>query len=115
MMEVFVIGHFAGSPNQLWGLINVASDVLFEAFGSEEKFSRVFPSPEIVYGHYRDAGQYQVSLPTSSNACLANLLRHTFVQKAAAALALWVMRKRPTIYGNYHCKQLADAILPAGA
>ena len=42
---------------------------------------------------------------------MAELLADESVSKAAAMLALRVMRKRATIYAKFHCTQLADLAL----
>ena len=113
VMEVFVLGYLRDLPRQsldMWGFVNVASDCLFAHFSDQEAFLAAFPEVEITPCSYRDAGQYQVRLETLGAQSLARLLQHPAVQMAAATLALRVMRKRATIYGKYHCKQLADAI-----
>lgn len=110
VMEVFVVGYFSDQSDEVWGFVNVASDVLWDRFGSEQAVQSAFPDVEILACNYRDAGQYQVRLQTNGLRALNDLLSHSAVQAAAAALVLRVMRKRATIYGKYHCWQLADAV-----
>ena len=95
----------------MWGFVNVASDVLNELAGGINDFATTHPMIEMIKRNYRDAGQYQISLQANDQASLRSLLESTVVRRAASALTLRVMRKRATIYGKFHCKQLADAIL----
>jgi putative acetyltransferase len=115
VMEVFVLGHLRGHPDLPWGFVNVACDVLDREFGSRSGFEQAFPAVEVMPSDYRDAGPFQVRLwPRLEQAGvepLELLLQHPGVQRAAAALVLRVMRKRATIYGKYHCKQMADTVL----
>lgn len=115
VMEVFVLGHLRGHPGLPWGFVNVASDVLDHEFGSRSAFEQAFPDVEVIPSDYRDAGPFQVRLwPRLEQAGVEPLelvLQHPGVQRASAALVLRVMRKRATIYGKYHCKQMADAVL----
>jgi hypothetical protein len=64
-------------------------------------------------GNYRDAGQHQVTLHADDETWCRALLENGVVRRAAAELMLRVMRKGATVNGQFHCKQLADAILPA--
>jgi hypothetical protein len=111
VMEAFVIGFTKVKPLELWGFVNVASDVLYGAFGNEDGFIKCFPSIELVRRNYRDAGQNQISLHAHDEASLKIIMESAAIRKAAAVLALRVMRKRATIYGKFHCKQLADYLL----
>jgi hypothetical protein len=111
VMETFVIGNVKDKPHELWGFVNVDSDVLYRAFGDESGFIKAFPSIELVRRNYRDAGQNQISLHAHDELPLSKLMQSIPVRSAAAALALRIMRKRATIYGKYHCKQLADHLL----
>ena len=111
VMELFVVGHDLVKPKEMWGFVNVASDVLVELAGGLDLFASTHPMIEMVERNYRDAGQHQISLHAPDESSLRLLLGNHMVCKAAGVLALRVMRKRATIYGKFHCKQLADAIL----
>lgn len=110
-MELFVVGYAVRNPARLWGFLNVASDVLYDALGGQNRFRSVFPQIELVQRQYRDAGQYQISLHAHDEPALKQLMENQAVRQAAAALALRVMRKRATIYSKFHCQQLAELIL----
>lgn len=111
VMEALVIGCFKECPTKLWGFLTVASDVLYETYQNAETFIAAFPSIEVIQRNYKDAGQYQVTLWAEDEKSLKLLLANAAIRKAAAALALRVMRKRATIYSKYHCKQLADLVV----
>ncbi len=111
VMELFVMGYLKNDPQELWGFVNVASDVLFKTFKTEEVVMNAFPDVEFFRSEYRDAGQHQLSLHAHDLATMKALLANSTVREAAATLALRVMRKRATIYSKFHCKQLADEAL----
>lgn len=111
VMELFVVGWERQSMDSMWSFITVAEDVLLEHWGSLKHFSEVFPFAHILRRGYRDAGQHQVTFQTCLGADMEILLANPGVTKAAAALVLRVMRKRATIYGKFHCTQLADSAL----
>jgi hypothetical protein len=108
VMELLVLGHHKDSPSEMWGFVTVASDVLAESFATEKALQVAFPSINIAKRQYRDAGQHQVTLFANDERSMKAILEHKAVQRAAASLALRVMRKRATIYSKFHCKQLAD-------
>lgn len=105
------MGYHLKESHKLWGFVNVASDILNEMDGGIDYFSEMHPTIELYQRNYRDAGQYQISLQALDASSLRSLFENNAVRKAAAALALRVMRKRATIYNKYHCKLLANAIL----
>jgi hypothetical protein len=111
VMEMFVVGAKRQNTNSLWSFVNVAKDTVIEQWGSLSSLKRAFPFVEIVHRGYRDAGRNQVSLHVYKNAPMEKLLGDPGVSKAAAMLNLRVMRKRATIYGKYHCTQLANRAL----
>lgn len=111
IMELLVVGHHKSSPSEMWGFVTVASDVLSETFPTDESLDTAFPSIEVVRRDYRDAGQHQITLHAGTEQCMQAMLAHTAVRRAAAALALRVMRKRATIYTKFHCKQLAGVVI----
>ena len=113
VMELFVVGWEKQSIDSMWSFVTVAEDVLLEHWGSLKRFSKAFPFAQISYIGYRDAGQHQVTFQTNGGAPMEQLLADPGVTKAAAALTLRVMRKRATIYGKFHCTQLADSALSA--
>ncbi len=113
VMELLVIGYHKDAPANMWGFINVASDVLSEAFATDEDIYAAFPTIEIFRRQYRDAGLHQVTLHASDELSMKAVLEHNTVRQAAATLALRVMRKRGTIYAKFHCKHLADLALGA--
>jgi hypothetical protein len=115
VMELFVIGLEKQSPDVLWSFVNVAEDVLLGHWISLDKLVKAFPFVEAEHCRYRDAGQHQVRLHVYDDAPMEKLLSDPGVSKAAAALALRVMRKRATIYGKYHCPQLANLALSGHA
>jgi hypothetical protein len=112
-MELFCLGDF-GEPDLVdegWGFVNVASDLLLAEFKSIKGFSRAYPQVELRPTNYRDGGQHQVGLVAYSQGVMVELLLDERVCRAAATLALRVMRKRPTLYFKYHCPQLVDRAL----
>lgn len=108
VMEMLVIGHHKDAPAQMWGFVNVASDILSSSFADDREILDAFPSVQIFRRQYRDAGQHQVTLHADNEDAMTALLENDAIRKAAATLALRVMRKRGTIYAKFHCKQLAD-------
>lgn len=111
VMELAVLGYHKGIPTAMWGFVTVASDVLSEAFPTDDALMTAFPTIEIVRREYRDAGQHQITLHANSECSIAAILQHIAVRRAAATLARRVMRKRATIYTKFHCKQLADVAM----
>lgn len=111
VMELFVAGWEKQNTDALWSFVNVAEDILLEHWASLDELTNTFPYVEVVRRGYKDAGQHQVSLHTYDSAPMEQLLMDPGVSKAAAMLALRVMRKRATIYGKYHCVQLANRAL----
>lgn len=108
VMELLVIGYQRKAPDRPWGFVTVASDVLSEYFQNATALSKAFPGIKVSKRQYRDGGQYQATLWSDDPDNLKAILGNKGVQRAAAALALRVMRKRATIYSKFHCKQLAD-------
>ncbi|MCF8210514.1 MAG: GIY-YIG nuclease family protein [Rhodoferax sp.] len=113
LMELFVAGwQKQDAGGALWSFVNVAEDVLLEHWKSLNKLKIKFPFLRLEQSSYRDAGQHQVRiLCEGSERLMMLLLSDPGISKAAATLALRVMRKRATIYGKYHCPQLADLAL----
>lgn len=62
LMELLVLGHHKDSSSEMWGFVNVASDVLAENFATDKALQAAFPSIEITKNQYRDAGQHQLTL-----------------------------------------------------
>ena len=113
-MELFVVGRWSYGADPPWAFINVASDVLEDAFVSLSEVARSHPGLDLSNDRmYRDAGAHQVTLFMEDACCLPRVLADTAIQTAARTLALRVMRKRATIYAKYHCPQLAHAALDA--
>jgi hypothetical protein len=108
VMELFVTGWDKSNPNEMWSLINVAEDTLKMSWPSLNDLKKDFPYLEFVHRNYRDAGQHQISLHSNSLNCTKELLCDPRISQSAAVLALRVMRKRATIYGKFHCPQLAN-------
>lgn len=111
VMELFVVGWERQDSKSLWSFVNVAEDILLERWKSLDALAKAFPFVEIVRRQYRDAGQHQVGLHVYDGDAMEALLSNTGISRAAAVLTVRVMRKRATIYGKYHCPQLADAAL----
>jgi hypothetical protein len=113
VMELFCLGYYKDPElaGELWGFLNVASDVLFAAYGSEAKFQQAYPQIVVRHIAYRDAGQHQVNLLALSQHDMFDLLNDEAVTNAAAELCVRLMRKRATIYSKFHCPQLVDAAL----
>lgn len=111
VMELLVMGYQKDDPKELWGFVNVASDVMSKTFKNDKAIQKEFPDVELIRRDYRDAGQHQLSLHAYDLTTLKALLGNSAVKEAAAVLALRVMRKRATIYSKFHCKQLADSVL----
>ena len=113
-MELFVVGHLQQDPTALWAFVNVAEDVLLEHWKSIKRLKKKYPFLRLERSNYRDAGQHQVRLVCQgASASMEVLLLDPGISKAAATLVLRVMRKRATIFGKYHCPQLADLALAA--
>ena len=111
VMELLVVGYHKSFPSKMWGFVTVASDVLSETFADDESLNIAFPSIKVVRRDYRDAGQHQITLHATTEQSMKALLRNTAIRRAAATLALRVMRKRATIYTKFHCKQLASVAI----
>ena len=113
VMELFCLGYHKDPAlaGELWGFVNVASDVLFDAYGSEAEFQRAHPHIAVRHITYRDAGQHQVNFEAYLRNDMFDLLNDGAVIKAAAELSVRLMRKRATIYSKFHCPQLVDAAL----
>ncbi|MEX3937393.1 GIY-YIG nuclease family protein [Paraburkholderia phymatum] len=112
-MEVFVLGHYKDAPWKLWGFVNVATDALAEKYGNARELIAAFPGIRFSTARpYRDAGQFQIRLEADDQDFF-QLMADSCVMRAAATLALRVMRKRPTFFGKHHCKLLSNAILNA--
>lgn len=113
VMELFCLGYYKDPKfvGASWGFINVASDVLFSTYGSEDAFKTAHPYVELRKAGYRDAGQHQINISAATQSDMFGLLNDKAVTQAAAALCLRIMRKRATIYSKFHCPQLADAAL----
>lgn len=113
-MELFVVGHEQRDPTALWSFVNVAEDVLLVHWRSINRLEKKYPFLSVERCDYRDAGQHQVRLFCQGDAASMEVLLHDpGISKAAATLALRVMRKRATIFSKYHCPQLADLALAA--
>ncbi|MDO8455667.1 MAG: GIY-YIG nuclease family protein [Burkholderiaceae bacterium] len=112
-MELFVLGWKRDNANVLWSFVNVAEDVLLEHWTSLNKLAKAFPFLRVERSCYRDAGQHQLRIHCDGGAPMEQLLTDPGIAKAAAVLVLRVMRKRATIYGKYHCAQLANLALSA--
>lgn len=113
VMELFWLGYYKDPElaGELCGFVNVASDVLFDAYGSEAAFQQAHPHIAVRRVAYRDAGQHQVNLEAYLRDDMLNLLNDEAVTNAAAELCVRLMRKRATIYSKFHCPQLVDAAL----
>ena len=111
VMELFVAGWDKQNANVLWSFVNVAEDILLEHWESLDELAKAFPFVEIGRRGYKDAGQHQISLHIYDGASMEQLLMDPGISKAAAVLGLRVMRKRATIYGKFHCVQLANQAL----
>lgn len=108
VMETFVVGYHKDSPEKVWGLLTVASDIFLEKYKTQKAILEHFPNTQIIERNYRDPGQHQITISISDLSGLKSLLENETVKLAAAALVLRVMRKRGTIYSKFHCKQLSD-------
>jgi len=108
MMELFVLGFFSSEPNTMWGFVNVAESVLERDAQLLDLLENEGLSPIRV--GYRDGANdcCQIEFIVGESDWI---LRDRSVMRAAAELALRIMRKRATIYCKYHCKQLADEVL----
>lgn len=111
VMELFVAGWVKQRPADMWSFITVAEDVLLEAWPTVDALVDMYPFVEAERIGYRDAGQHQVTFHVRGSDETAKLLSDSSVVRAAAMLALRVMRKRATIYGKFHCPQLAAVVL----
>lgn len=112
-MELFVVGYLRSEkpPVTTWAFLNVSKSVLRDGFGGVRAFKRRYPRVVIREGRgYRDAGDDHLTLAVGNQEHLdmQSLLLDPSVQLAAATLALRVMRKRPTLYSQYHCQLLVD-------
>jgi hypothetical protein len=113
-MELFVVGHKSDNPSSIWSFINVAEDVLLDHWKSKNNLKKKYPFLRLESSDYRDAGQHQLRLVCEGgSASMEQILKDPGISRAAATLVVRVMRKRATIYGKYHCPQLADLALAA--
>lgn len=112
VIELFALfpGGADGNPSG-WGFVNVASDVLRDEFGHSGGNWVDLEGTRVLRGGYRYAGENVSHLVVDYEEDFVPVLRDPRIQRAAGAFALRMMRKRPTIYQRYHCKQLADAVL----
>jgi hypothetical protein len=110
VIELFAVcpGGADGNPAG-WGFVNVATDVLMDEFGYVAGDWMELEGTRMFLGGYREPGDWLTQLVVDYEEDLVPVLRDPRIQRAAAALALRMMRKRPTIFQRYHCKQLADA------
>lgn len=109
MMEVLVVG---GRSKETWGFVNVSRSLCLDRYGTLQELRRQLPSARLYADRaYRDAGQDQIRVETSSIEGLKTLLRQPAITAAAKHLMLRVMRARPTIYAKYHAPDLADRVL----
>lgn len=106
-MELYVVGWKKKEPG-LWSVVTVDEAILNEYWPDPEKFSAHFPGVEFFTRNYRDAGENQITLSCGEGLTMNALLSDDGVSKAAASLALRVMRKRANFYMQYHCPQLAN-------
>lgn len=113
VMELFCLGYYKDPAlaGGAWGFVNVASDVLIDAYGGEAGFQHAHPHVEVRRVAYRDAGVHQVNLSAQIQDDMFDLLNDKAVTQAAAELCARLMRKRATIYSKFHCPQLVDAAL----
>lgn len=109
-MELFVAG-WDKETRSFWAFMTVDEDTLIKHWPDPEQFSKHFPFVEYFSRGYRDAGQSQITLRVTGEECMALLLTDAGVCKAAAALNLRVMRKRPNFYMQFHCAQLVNLAL----
>ncbi len=109
-MELFCLGYYRDPQcsGAGWGFMNVASDVLFSAFGGTTGFTIAYPAVEVIRSDYKDGGPHQVRLETSTQNDMIALLRDESVTRAAATLCRRVMSLRSNIYSRHHCPQLVD-------
>lgn len=112
-MELFVVGYVRAErpPVTTWSFVNVSKSALFDVYGGERAFRRSYPRVRIALGpEYRDAGEDHARLivEDQENLDMQSLLLDPPLQIAAATLALRVMRKRPTLYSQYHCQLLVN-------
>lgn len=110
-MEIFVVGWEKSELKLMWSFVNVAEDVLLEYWNSLDELEIAYPFARIERSNYRDAGQHQVRICCEGGASMEQLLNDPAITKAARTLVLRIMRKRATIFGKYHCSQLADQAL----
>lgn len=112
MMELCVVGYSGNDVKRTWGFINVSRSILVKKHGNMQRVRATYRGALIDSSRaYRAAGQDQLRMETRSITDLTALLSHPAVALAARDLALRVMQSRATIYSQYHCPDLADAIL----
>ena len=112
MMEVLVLGWFRSEPTSTWGFVNVSRSICMQRYRTLGALRKHLPYIRVSSERaYRDAGQDQLRLQASSIEELTLLLQRRTIARAAGDLLLRLMRARPTIYSQYHCPDLADAVL----
>ena len=112
-METFVIGRMAGSDNELYGYINVASDILKQNKQWRMKIEGwdVLAFSEILGYRYKHAGQHQLTLAAFGVDNISRLLSDCSAKQASAEFNLRLMRKRASLNYKTHCIDLARQIV----
>lgn len=93
------------------GFLVVASDDLTETPAQRQVLRLRHSRVTLNESHYDSAGIRQVRLLAPHLGDMQALLDDPAVSHAAGVLAHRAMQKRTTIYGRYHCWQLAEAAL----
>jgi hypothetical protein len=109
-METFVIGDPGRNSSKAWSFLVVAKSALNPRVAGSRSGWRVPKGVELLPSRYRAAGLDQIRLETFSLAAMEQLLCDPVVGQAARTLTLRVMRKGPTVYKQYHCPQLVNAV-----
>ena len=110
MMEVLVIGRHRSSTSRHWAFINVSQNSLWHFLRRREKLELTHRGIRLTASGYRAAGHDQICIECRSLIVLRRLIADPRIRHAAAALNLRLMRKGSTIYGKYHCPDLADRL-----
>ncbi|MEP7287348.1 MAG: hypothetical protein ABI947_16450 [Chloroflexota bacterium] len=114
-MEIFVLGFFKDNPDEIWGFINVDGDTLSNIYATETDLWKKHPYIDIKYPNYeRSAGTAHVNtvhLRVDGIEDVLSMLKDSAILDAARSLNYEVMSLERTVYGRYHCYDLADLLL----
>jgi hypothetical protein len=114
-MEIFVLGFYLDDPRQVWGFVNVDANHLGAVYKAEKNFQSKHPNAWFEFPYYKrsagTAGIDTVTIRADGLSHIGDLLQDKAILDAARHLNWDVMNLGRTVYGRYHCYDLADLLL----